>query len=190
MAPSPSRHELTVDDISALLAELGRRLRAKGVEATLYIVGGAAMAIELDTRRVTRDVDAIFHPTTTVRKVAEEMAVERGLPKRWLNDSVRPWVPDGDDEAVPFSVPGLSVALASPRHLLAMKMAAFRPTDKPDLVVLFRELQITRPEQAADLAIEVYGEHHMALPSRDELILEAESILARMRPGTSARKRP
>lgn len=183
MAGPPSRHELTVDDIRALLTELGERLQIQGVEATLYVVGGAAMAIELDTRRVTQDVDGIFHPTATVRAEAEAMAVEHGLSKRWLNDSVSPWIPGGDDDAVPFSVPGLSVALASPRHLLAMKMAAFRPTDKADLELLYRELRITRPDQAADLAIEVYGDQSMALPSRDELLLEAESILARITAG-------
>ncbi len=139
------------------------------------------MAMELDARRVTKDVDGIFDPPTTVRAEAEAMAAEHGLQKGWLNDSVRPWVPGGDDEAVRFSVPGLSVAVASPRHLLAMKMAAFRPADKADLVVLFHELTIKRPEEAADMAIDVYGEHSMALPSRDELVLEAESILARMK---------
>lgn len=182
-ADRPSAHELTVDDITELLTELGRRLQAEGVEATLYVVGGAAIAIELDVRRVTRDVDAIFHPATTVRAVAEAMAEERGLPPAWLSDGVRPWVPGGDTEAVPFSVPGLSVALASPRHLLAMKLAAFRPTDKPDLELLFRALGITRPEEAADIAIEVYGEHHMALPGRDELLLCSEAILARLPEG-------
>lgn len=189
MAASPTGHELTVDDIRSLLTELGRRLQAAGVEATMYVVGGAAIAIELDVRRVTRDVDAIFHPTTSVRTEAEAMAAAHGLPPTWLNSSVRPWVPGGDDEAVPFSVPGLSVALASPRHLLAMKMAAFRPSDKSDLVLLFQALGVTTADEAADLSIEVYGEDSVALPSRDELLLDAEAILARMR-ATSPAPRP
>lgn len=37
-----SRRGVTVDDIRRLLEELGRRLEAKGVHTTLYIVGGAA----------------------------------------------------------------------------------------------------------------------------------------------------
>lgn len=175
-----SRHELSRADVHDLLVELGRRLDGEGIEATLYIVGGAAMAMEFDVRRVTRDVDAIFHPRAAVLAHAQAMAEERELPDNWLNDNVRAFVPGDDSQAVPFSVPGLSVALASPRHLLAMKMAAFRPADKPDLEVLFRELSITRAEDAADLAIEVYGEHSVVLPSRSELILESESILARL----------
>ncbi|MDY7101237.1 MAG: hypothetical protein S0880_08620 [Actinomycetota bacterium] len=181
VGPGPSPHELTPDRIRALLAELGARLAARGIDATLYLVGGAAMALEFDARRVTRDVDAVFDPSTTVRAEAEAMAAEHGLPRDWLNDGVRAWVPGEDRDAVRFEVPGLAVAVASARHLLAMKMAAFRPTDKADLRVLFGELGITSADEAADLALAVYGEHHAALPGRDELVLEAESILASMR---------
>jgi len=39
------------DKIVELLTELGRRLSAKGVAGRLYVVEGAAMALEFDTRR-------------------------------------------------------------------------------------------------------------------------------------------
>lgn len=175
-------HELDRAEITELLTELGRRLYAAGVEATLYVVGGAAIAIQFDQRRVTKDIDAIFHPQTTVREVAEGLAAERGLPKRWLNDSAAAFVPSASDDvdAIPFEAPGIAISVASPRHLLAMKMAAFRPTDRPDLEHLFRALDITTPEQAADIAMAVYGDH-FALPPREELLLVAEATLARMR---------
>jgi hypothetical protein len=175
-------HELDRDEITELLTELGRRLHEDGVEATLYVVGGAAIAIQFDRRRVTRDIDAIFHPAITVREVAEAMAAEQGLPTRWLDDSAAAFVPGAadDTDAIPFEAPGIAISIASPRHLLAMKMAAFRPTDRPDLEHLFAALEITTPEQAADITAEVYGDHH-ALPDREELLLIAEATLARMR---------
>jgi hypothetical protein len=175
-------HELDRAEITEVLTELGRRLQAEGVEATLYVVGGAAIAIQFDRRRVTKDIDAVFHPTTTVREAAARLAAERGLPKRWLNDSAAAFVPGPaeDIDAIPFEAPGIAISIASPRHLLAMKMAAFRPTDRPNLEHLFTALDITTPEQAADIAAEVYGDHH-ALPERDELLLVAEATLARMR---------
>ena len=149
MSPSV---ELTHDEMHALLTELGARLHAAGVEATLYIVSGAAIAFELDVRRVTADIDAVFHPETTVRAEVAAMANEKGLPQGWLNDNARAFVPGGDDDAVPFTVPGMSVALASPRHLLAMKMAAARPgQDLDDLALLFDTLGLTTPEAAADV---------------------------------------
>ena len=44
------------DKILELLTELGRRLSAKGVAGRLYIVGGAAMALEFDTRHSPADL--------------------------------------------------------------------------------------------------------------------------------------
>lgn len=177
-----AKRELTVDEITDLLTELGARLAAKGVQASLYIVGGAAIAMELDTRRVTADVDAVFQPEATVATEAAAIAAERGLPATWLSRAVAPWVPGpaSDTEAVLLDVPGLNVAVASPKHLLAMKMAAFRPTDRADLVLLFTELDITTPERAADLVAAVYGDHH-GLPNREELLLSARAVLEGMR---------
>ena len=176
------RRELTADEVRDLLAELGRRLHAQGVEATVYVVGGAAIALEIDTRRVTADVDAVFHPKTTVRAEAERLADERDLPRDWLNDSVAGFVPGGDVDAVPVELDGISVTAASPEHLLAMKMASFRPgKDLADLELLFRLLSITRPEEAADIALAIYGEYSVVLPGRDELLLSAQAILDRHR---------
>ena len=174
------RRELSAADIGALLDELGRRMQARGVEATVYIVGGAAIALEMDTRRVTTDVDALFHPETTVRRQAEAIAAEHGLPPDWLNTAARAFVPGGDTSAVPYEVPGLVVSLASPEHLLAMKMIAFRPTDVGDLEMLFRELGIATAEAAADLAQSVYGDGSPMLPGRAELLLSAEVVIERL----------
>jgi hypothetical protein len=175
----PSR-ELTATEVRSLLTELGARLHDRGVEAQLYVVGGAAIALEFDVRRVTADIDAIFHPETTVSEEAEAMAAEHGLPTNWLNSNAKAFIPGGDDHAIPFSVPGLSVALASPEHLLAMKMASYRPgQDQADLELLFRELAVSTAAQAADLSLAVYGEHSVVLPGRDELILSAQAVLDR-----------
>jgi hypothetical protein len=174
------RTELDVGDIRALLAELGRRLQATGVQATIYIVGGAAIALEMDVRRVTADIDAIFHPDATVAALAAEMAADHGLRADWLNQSARAFIPGGDEGAIALDVPGVAVALASPEHLLAMKMAAFRPTDVPDLELLFRHLAITTAEQAADLVLFVYGDAAVMLPGRDELVLSARAVINRL----------
>lgn len=178
------RRELTAGEVRELLAELGRRLAAEGIEATIYVVGGAAIALEMDTRRVTADVDAIFQPETTVREVAEQLADERALPKDWLNNSVRAFVPGGDDDAVPLELDGITVTTASPEHLLAMKMASYRPgKDQSDLEVLFDRVGITEAAQAADIALAVYGEYSVVLPDRAELVLSAQAILDRRRGG-------
>lgn len=42
---------------------LGDRLPRRGVVADVFVVGGAAMALAYDAKRVTRDVDSLFVPT-------------------------------------------------------------------------------------------------------------------------------
>jgi len=88
------------DKIIELLTELGRRLSAKGVAGRLYVVGGAAMALEFDTRRATRDIDAVLHPPTTVALEAAAMAKDLGLPRGWLSDAASPFIPLPDDQGL------------------------------------------------------------------------------------------
>jgi hypothetical protein len=170
------------DRIIELLTELGRRLSAKGVAGRLYIVGGAAMALEFDTRRTTRDIDAVLHPPTTVADEAASMAREIGLPPGWLSAAASPFIPLPDEDPVSLDVEGLQVAISSPANLLAMKMAAGRPQDLTDLAVLFRHLKIRSPQQAVDIAERMYGDDSLVLSEpRESLLLLAESVLARVR---------
>ena len=81
------------DRIIELLTELGRRLSAKGVAGRLHIVGGAAMALQFDTRRETRDIDAVLHPPTTVAQEAASMAKDLGLPLGWLSAAASRFIP-------------------------------------------------------------------------------------------------
>lgn len=169
------------DKIIELLTELGRRLSAKGIAGRLNIVEGAAMALEFDTRRTTRDIDAVLHPPTTVAQEAASMAQELGLPPGWLSAAAAPFIPLPDDDPVSLDVEGLQVALSSPANLLAMKMAAGRPQDFTDLLVLFRHLKIRSAEQAVGIAQRTYGEDSVVLSEpRESLLLLAESVLARL----------
>lgn len=150
-----SRRELTAEEIHALLSELGARLDATGVHANLYVVGGAAMALVFNSRRVTSDVDGIFEPAEVVAREAAAMAFEHGLETDWLNS--RAWTTLDDTPNVYLDVPGLSITTASPEHLLAMKMAAFRDQDQQDLAVLFEVVGIEDPQQAVDITYEAFG---------------------------------
>lgn len=167
------------DDIRDLLVELSRRLHAGGAGADIYLVGGAAIAIEFDSRRSTTDIDAVYHPEQTVQDVATDMAQEMGLDPRWLNNAARAYIPDGQDtEAAEVTIAdNLVLRVASPRFLLAMKLAAGRDRDIPDISVLCRALDISTAEAAVDVAVELYGEHSMQLSNRDDLLLIAQEAL-------------
>lgn len=114
------------DRILAALGELGRRLEARGVLGDLYVVGGAAIALAYDARRVTRDVDALFEPKLVIYDLARQVAADLALPAGWLNDAVEGFLLGPDPGARVLELPGLRVQLASPLMLLAMKVYAAR----------------------------------------------------------------
>ena len=110
------------------------------------------------------------------------MAADLGLPPGWLSSAAEAFIPLPDEDPVSLDVEGLQIALSSPANLLAMKMAAGRPQDISDLVVLFRHLKIKSPQQAVDMAERIYGPDSVVLSEpRESLLLLAESVLARMR---------
>lgn len=165
-----------------LLTELGRRLDERGLHADVYLVGGAAMAVSMSTRRMTRDVDVVFRSgADAAYSVAHEMAREHGLAPHWLSSAAAAFVPGRDTDADVLDLPGLSVAVASPRHLLAMKMIAARPgRDDDDLETLFAALEITAPHQAVAIMREVYGDNDVLMsdpPESYEFL--AEDVLRR-----------
>ena len=85
------------------------------------------MALAYDARRSTVDVDATFLPAAEVRQAARRVADELGLEPDWLNDGDKAFMPGNDpDQIAVFEGDNLSVAAASPRYLLAMKLLAAR----------------------------------------------------------------
>lgn len=125
----------------SLLEALAVELSSAGVRGEMFIVGGAAMALAYNTRRTTRDVDAVFEPKTAIYQAAERVATERGLDPDWLNDAVKGFLPGHDPGAsVLFERPGLAVRVASPRYLLAMKVMAARVERDEDDIARLAEL--------------------------------------------------
>ncbi len=157
--------------LSALVAmddELGRRR----IKAELFIVGGAAMALAYDSRRSTADMDAVFAPSDVVREVAELVARELDLEPNWLNDGAKAYIPGEDPDRIGvFEGSFLSVAAASPRFLLAMKLLASRAQrDKDDIVHLYELCGFTTVNEGLDL-LEQYYPQRLILP-RVQLLLQ------------------
>jgi hypothetical protein len=86
-------------ELERAFSALGDRLVRRGVVADLFIVGGAAMALAYDAKRVTRDVD---------------------LPPWWLNEQASAYVSTQNDagKREVFDHPGIRVMAASPEHYL------------------------------------------------------------------------
>lgn len=156
-----------------LLAELASRLDRRGVTASIYVVGGAAISLSFDARRATRDIDAVVldnHGALTEEVGA--MARQHGLATTWLNEQASAYVSTTADprSSVVFDAPGLKVAAASAEPLLAMKVAAARPTDVADIRLLANLLGIQRATEA--IAIFEQAFPGQRLGDRQRLVVE------------------
>ncbi|HVM15439.1 MAG TPA: nucleotidyltransferase [Egibacteraceae bacterium] len=156
------------DALLAALTDVGRKLRERGVHGDLYLVGGAAMALAYDARRMTRDVDAVFEPKLLVYEAAAEVADERGLPPDWLNDGVKGFLPGPDPYDGPaFDLPGLRVQAASPQMLLALKVLAARVgEDDDDIAQLTGLVGLSSAGGVLDLVERIVGAERLTARSR------------------------
>lgn len=145
------------EQIERLFSLLDERLRARGVSAGLFVVGGAALAMGPMQGRLTADVD-VASLDEQVAIEAEQLGIEEGLPRDWLNSSAAPWVPSRKVEQ-PDGRPGLTVVYAEPEQLLAMKIVAHRRRDAEDIPALAAELGMTGapPPEFERLLRSVYG---------------------------------
>lgn len=153
----PDKH-FTRAAIVAALQELGDELTRQGVRGEIFIVGGAAMALAYSTRRVTKDIDAVFEPKAVIYQAAVRVAERLGLPDDWLNDAVKCFLPREDEDARPVpDVHGIEITTASPRYLLAMKLMAMRiGEDDEDIEVLLQQAGIHTVDEALALLKHMY----------------------------------
>ncbi len=153
----PEPHFGKAKILSALQA-LGDELTRQGVRGQIFIVGGAAMALAYSTRRVTKDIDAVFEPKSAIYAAAEKIAEEHALPADWLNDAAKAFMPGKDAQARPLpEVNGIEVTTASPRYLLAMKLMAMRfGEDDEDIEILLGQSDMHSAQEALDLLREMY----------------------------------
>jgi hypothetical protein len=160
--------EALLEAFRALDAELA----SAGSRAQLFVVGGAAMALAYDSRRATRDVDAVFAPASEVRAAAERVADRLDLDASWLNDGAKAFLPGTDPGQVNvFEGSHLQVAAASPRFLLAMKLLASRvERDQDDIRALYELCGFSSAEEGLALVASAYPEY--AIPPRTRFMLE------------------
>lgn len=158
--------------IAEAFRRLGDRLARRGLIADVYVFGGAAMAMAYDSRRATRDIDAVFAPHGPVLEEARAVAAELGLPQWWLNEQASSYVAPGGDSTAPrvFDHPGLRVSAASPEHLLAMKVLAARRRDAEDIGFLVKHLRLAGAEEVLALCAEVFPDEEIS--PRARLVLE------------------
>lgn len=129
---------LTKDQIKLYLTEMNDRLASRGVMGEIVLCGGAVMALVFDARPSTKDIDALFAPTSTLREVAKEIAEEHSLEEDWFNDAAKGFI---DTSRMKFEdvleLSHLRVRRPGNREMLALKLASAREDSKDAEDALF-----------------------------------------------------
>jgi hypothetical protein len=154
-------------------------LERDNVRGELCLFGGAVMVLAFHTRPATKDVDAVFQPTEIIRRAADAVKQELGLPDNWLNDGVKGWL-SANGETTELGIPqfaNLHLTRPTAAYLLAMKALAARAADpdsrgdRDDIIILIRELDLQGPEAVFAL-IERFYPARRILPKTEYLIRE------------------
>jgi hypothetical protein len=152
-------------DILRLFELLDRELAKETSLGELYVVGGAVMCLVLDARDATKDVDAYFKPTKSIREAAARVAAQAEVPSDWLNDAVKGFLSDRGEFTSYLEHPNLRVYVAEPHYLFAMKCAAMRLGeefhDLDDIRYLLRHLDIKSVDEALEIVGRFFDENQL-----------------------------
>ncbi len=156
---------LTRDQIIEALRSLSDRLREQNIVGEICLFGGTVMVLAFNARVSTKDVDALFQPSTPIRQLAAGIAEEHQLTTDWLNDGVKGFV-SARHELTKGNLPqfpNLRLTMPVPEYLLAMKCMAGRVggsgdavSDIPDIIFLVRHLKLTSAKAVLDFVAKYY----------------------------------
>jgi len=156
--PEKPTRDFSRAEILKALQALGDELSGQDVHGQIFIVGGAAMALAHSTRRVTKDIGAVFEPKSSIYEAAARVAENLGLPEGWLNDAAKGFMPGKDKNPRPVpDIEGIEITTASPQYLLAMKLMAMRfGEDDEDIEILIHECRLHNAQEALELLERMY----------------------------------
>jgi hypothetical protein len=175
----PTGSTLKREQILAALLALSEELGKQGVTGEICLFGGTVMVLAFSARLTTKDVDALFQPTQTIRELARRIAAEHHLPADWLNDGVKGFISDRHETTTGNlpQFPHLRLTMPVPEYLLAMKCMAARiggttdePSDVADIVFLLRQLQLHSAQEVLDLVGQYYPANR--IPVKTQYLVE------------------
>lgn len=162
---------MTAEEITKYLTELNDELRLMDIKGEVSLYGGAVMVLAFNARAATKDVDAIFQPSTEIRIAAARIAERHNIPDTWLNDGVKGYWAE-HKERILFEMPFLIVYIPEPDYMLAMKSIAARSgtEDENDARLLVSILGLSNPDDVFAIVEKYYPKHRV--PPKTEYFVE------------------
>lgn len=150
---------MTKENIKKAFEKLNDLCKLKNIKGEIGVVGGAAMVLAYGVDRATKDVDAIFEPSSLIRQAAEEVSEELGLPLDWLNDAVKGFLPKNQPKQLDvLELSNLVIWVPEPEYMLAMKSisARFDSKDSEDIIRLCKILKLKHPNEVFEIIENYY----------------------------------
>lgn len=180
---------LSRDDVLRGLKQLAERLDADGINVAIHLVGGAAVMLTVrPDRQLTADVDSWVNSRgdeqLRTRVIEAVMLVGRanpGFPDDWLNDNASMFIPDNVSGELSgwdplLTVGGVTIVVAPPEVLLAMKLLAGRGRrDIPDLPPLVAACGVTTVREVEGI-FDRYYPHDDMKPSARRWLTEFSGL--------------
>jgi len=163
---------LDAKTILKLFEALNAELAARGVKGEVGICGGAVMCLVFRARESTKDVDAIFHPTSEIREASRIAAARLGLAEDWLNDAAKGFFLASPPVREVLELSNLRVWAPQAEYMLAMKCvsARFDSHDLDDTKFLLKHLGIKTPDEAFRVIEQYYP--RQVIPPKTQYLLE------------------
>jgi len=163
---------LSIKKIKSLFFLLNDELTKKKIKGEIGICGGAVMCLVFQTRKATKDVDAIFEPSAEIRRAAKIIAHKEGLPENWLNDAAKAYFHVDPPKENILELSHLRVWAPRADYMLAMKCLAarFDTYDKDDVIFLIEYLGLQKTEQVFQLIEKYYP--HSRVPPKTQFFVE------------------
>ncbi|PIR21722.1 MAG: hypothetical protein COV44_11670 [Deltaproteobacteria bacterium CG11_big_fil_rev_8_21_14_0_20_45_16] len=130
------------------------------------------MCLAFKARAATKDIDAIFEPSSEIRSAARKVAEDFSLSSDWLNDAANAFMKPLDKRRLLFELSNLSIWTPEADYLLAMKSISARwdSSDKDDVVFLIRHLELKSAKEVFKIIENYYPKHE--IPPKTQFLLE------------------
>lgn len=160
---------LQKEEILQNLELVNEELRLIDMRGEMLIAGGASMCLVFSARSATKDIDAIYEPKAIINDIAVKIALQKGMPESWLNDSVKGFMNENayENKMLLKNYSNLKVYSVMPEYLLAMKLMASRmDIDKKDIIFLMKHLGVNTSEKANQVIESVFRDEHILPKTR------------------------
>ena len=145
---------LSKKEIGQYLHEMDEILTSKGLHGEIVLCGGAVMSYVFDARHSTKDIDALFAPSDTMRLISARIAEKYQLEDDWFNDAAKAFIDSSRMNFVEVEkMKSLTISRPDDKAMLAMKLASAREDTKDanDAKFLIRRLGINSKEELLDI---------------------------------------